>query len=316
MAQGHQSAGGLTTRGAKLVSKATHTLPTAWYCRVNYLLRTKRILHLKNPRTYSEKIQWLKLYGQLEQYASYVDKYDVRKYVADVIGPEFLVPLIGVWSEFDDIPFDEMPEQFVLKATHGQGYNVVCRDKSTLDLTSLRETVKSWTTQNFYRTQREPQYRNLRPRLIAEVYLEDESGSLRDYKFPCFDNVPYMVQVIGDRRDGVTENLYDRDWNLLPIIEKGYPNTRQAIAKPALLDDMLNLAAKLSAGFPFVRVDLYCTGERIYFGELTFTPASGIIVYEPSTFDLELGRLLDLSKFGGGNQPRRLGPPAARTRPR
>jgi hypothetical protein len=298
MAQARKSVGALTARSPKLLSKVRRALPDAWYCRANYLLRTRRILHLNNPRAYSEKIQWLKLYGQLEQYAPYVDKYDVRKYIEDTIGPEYLVPLIGVWSEFDDIPFDEMPEQFVLKATHGQGYNFVCRDKSALDLPSLRETATSWTSQNFYRAEREPQYRYLRPRLIAEVYLEDESGSLRDYKFPCFDGEPYMVQVIGDRRTGMTENLYDRAWNLLPVLEKGYPNARGAIARPTLLDDMLNIAAKLSAGFPFVRVDLYCTGERIYFGELTFTPASGKIVYEPSAFDLELGRMLDLSKFG------------------
>jgi hypothetical protein len=293
----------LTTYGAELVSKATHALPDAWYYRVNFLLRTKRILHLKNPRAYSEKIQWLKLYGHLDQYAPYVDKYDVRKYVEDRIGPEYLVPLIGVWPDFDEIPFDELPEQFVLKATHGQGYNFICEDKSALDLASLRQTVTNWTRRNFYRAEREPQYRYLRPRLVAEVYLEDEPGSLRDYKFPCFDGVPYMVQVLGDRRDGVTENLYDRMWNLLPILEKGYPNSRKAIAKPALLDDMLNIAAKLSAGFPFVRVDLYCTGDRIYFGELTFTPASGLITYEPSTFDLELGRMLDLSKFGSPQDP-------------
>jgi len=297
MAQARRLAGALPAPVAKLLSKVRHALPDAWFCRVNYLLRTRRILHLNNPRAYSEKIQWLKLHGHLEQYSLYVDKYDVRKYVEDTIGPEYLVPLIGVWREFDDIPFDEMPEQFVLKATHGQGYNFVCRDKSSLDLTSLRETVTGWVSQNFYRAEREPQYRHLRPRLIAEMYLEDESGWLRDFKFPCFDGVPYMVQVIGDRRAGMTENLYDCAWNLLPILEKGYPNARHAIAKPALLDEMLNIAAKLSADFPFVRVDLYCTGENIYFGELTFTPASGIIVYEPSTFDLELGRMLDLSKF-------------------
>jgi TupA-like ATPgrasp len=297
MAQAGKSPAAFTAPGTMLLRKLRRALPDPWYCRINYLLRTKRILHLNNPRAYSEKIQWLKLYGQLERYAPYVDKYDVRKYVEGIIGPEYLVPLIGVWSDFDDIAFDEMPEQFALKATHGQGYNFVCRDKSALDLTSLRETATNWISQNFYRAEREPQYRYLRPRLIAETYLEDDSGSLRDYKFPCFDGVPYMVQVIADRSKSMTENIYDCAWNLLPVREKGYPNARHAIAKPALLNDMLTIAAKLSAGFPFVRVDLYCTGEKIYFGELTFTPASGIVVYEPSSFDIQLGRMLDLSKF-------------------
>jgi len=289
-------------------SKATHALPDVWFYRVNYMLRTRRVLHLKDPRTYSEKIQWLKLYGNLERYAPYVDKYEIRQYVEKIAGSSYLVPMIGIWTDFDKIPFEELPEQFVLKATHGQGYNFICRDKSDLNLSSLRETVANWMNQNFYRNEREPQYRNIHPRLIVEAYLEDDSGALRDYKFPCFDGVAYMVQVIGDRAHGMTENIYDREWNLLPVLEKGYPNTRQSVAKPELLDEMLNIAAKLSAGFPFVRVDLYCSAGRIYFSELTFTPASGIITYEPDAFDLELGRMLDLSKFsvsagsrGGGD---------------
>jgi TupA-like ATPgrasp len=284
-------------RGASVVSTVTHALPDAWYCRASYLLGTKRILHLKNPRTYSEKIQWLKVYGHLERYAPYVDKYEVREYIKDVIGVEYLVPILGVWSDFDDIRFDELPSQFVLKATHGQGFNVICRDKSSLDLSRLRATVTSWTKRNYYQADREPQYRPIRPRLIAEEYLQDESGALRDYKFPCFDGVPYMVQVMGDRRQGTTENLYDRDWHLLPVLERGYPNTRSPIMKPALLDDMFDIAASLSSGFPFVRVDLYCVGGRIYFGELTFTPASGVITYEPPEFDLQLGNMLDLAAF-------------------
>jgi TupA-like ATPgrasp len=280
-----------------ITSKATHALPDVWFYRVNYLMRTRRVLHLKDPRSYSEKIQWMKLHGGLERYAPYVDKCEIRQYVENIVGAQYLVPLIGVWADFDEIPFEELPDQFVLKATHGQGYNFICRDRSDLDLGSLRATVANWMNRDFYRSEREPQYRNIRPRLIVEAYLEDDSGALRDYKFPCFAGVPYVVQVLGDRADGTTENIYDREWHLLPVVEKGYPNTPEPVEKPELLDEMLSIAAKLSAGFPFVRVDLYSSAGRVYFGELTFTPASGIITYEPGTFDLELGGMLDLSKF-------------------
>ncbi len=270
-------------------------MPDSLYLRLMFLLKTHRVLHLRNPQTYSEKIQWLKLYGQLERYSRYVDKYEARRYVADTIGPGHLVPIIGLWDDFDQIPFDSMPDQFVLKATHGCGYNFICRDKLSLDRARLRQTAKDWLSENFYVTDREPQYRHIRPRLIAEVYLQDESGALRDYKFPCFDGVPYLVQVLGDRARGTTENLYDRQWNLLPVQEKGIPNAARSIERPALLDEMFEVAAKLAADFPFVRVDLYCVDGQIYFGELTFTPCNGFITYTPDSFDHELGRMLDLS---------------------
>lgn len=272
-------------------------MPESFYLRLMFLLKTHRILHLRNPQTYSEKIQWIKLYGQLELYSCYVDKYEVRRYVADTIGADHLVPIIGVWGNFDEIPFDSMPDQFVLKATHGCGYNFICRDKSVLDKACLRQTANDWLSENFYVTHREPQYRHIRPRLIAEVYLQDESGGLRDYKFPCFGGVPHLVQVIGDRARGTTESFYDRQWNLLPVREEGFPNAACSIERPALLDEMLDVAARLAAGFPFVRVDLYSVDGRIYFGELTFTPCNGFITYRPDSFDRELGRMLDLSRL-------------------
>ncbi|MGB6455019.1 MAG: ATP-grasp fold amidoligase family protein [Streptosporangiaceae bacterium] len=297
MAEVRKLALALTSSSARFMSKAMHVLPDAWYYRANHLLRTKRILHLKNPRTFSEKIQWLKLYGPLDQYGPYADKYEVRKYVEDTVGPQYLVPLIGVWTEFDEIPFDELPRRFVLKATHGQGYNFICRDKTSLDLASLRDTVTRWTSESFYRAEREPQYRDIQPRLIAEAYLEDESGALRDYKFTCFDGIVHMLEVMSDRAHGMTVNLYDRHWNLLPIHPTEFPNAAGPITKPTALDDMFDVVGKLSAIFPFVRVDLYYADGRIYFGELTFTPSNGTIRYEPASFNRELDGMLDLSNF-------------------
>ncbi len=297
MVLSHGPSAALRTRADHIVRTMMDPLPDRWYLKVNFLLRMHRVLDLRHPRTYSEKIQWLKLYGGLEQYSSYTDKYEARQYVSDVIGAEHLVPLLGVWDAFDQIPFDQLPSQFALKATHGQGYNFLCRDKSRVNLAWLRRTVTKWMRTNFYRVEREAQYRAIHPRLIVEQYLQDESGALRDYKFPCFDGVPAAVQVIGDRATGATENYYDLQWNLLPVEERGFPNTGYSIPRPPLLDDMIDVAARLSAEFPFVRVDLYCTGQSIYFGELTFTPASGLITYEPSSYDLELGSMLDLARF-------------------
>jgi hypothetical protein len=279
-------------------------LPDAWYLRLMYWRRQRELLHLKNPKTYSAKIQWLKLYGALDRYAPYVDKHEVRGYVAKTIGPEYLVPMIGVWRDFDDIPFSEVPDRFVLKATHGQGYNFICRDKSALEVPALRLTAMSWMSENFYRREREPQYRDILPQLIVESYLEDDSGALRDYKFPCFNGVPYLVQVLGDRARGTTENFYDLDWNQLQVQESGFPNSLKAIPKPAALHEMIGLAAKLSSRFPFVRVDFYYVDGRIYFGELTFTPASGIISYRPRSFDREVGRMMDLSGFSDLSEPK------------
>jgi hypothetical protein len=279
------------------VRKEVRTLRESLHLKLAFLRSTRRVLHLKNPRTYSEKIQWLKLNGSLERYASYADKYEVRRYVAGTIGPQYLVPLIGVWDEFDQIPLDALPEQFVLKATHGFRYNYICRDKSSLDVASLRQSATSWLAQNFYSAGHEPQYRDIRPRLVVEEYLEDYSGELVDYKFICFDGRPQVLEVMGNRRREVTVDVYDREWNWLPIRVSGYPSSPRPFMKPALLDEMYDVAARLAAGFPFVRVDLYFARGQVYFGELTFTPYNGLAPYKPRAFELEMGRMLDLSKL-------------------
>jgi hypothetical protein len=284
----------LRNRIGRRTLKAIRALPDTLYLRAIFLLEMRRFLHLRNPRTYGEKIQWLKVHGSLERYTSYADKYEVRQYVSDKVGSQYLVPLIGLWDDFDQIPLDALPERFVLKATHGCGYNFVCRDRSSLDVVGLRETTARWMSENFYVVEREPQYRSIRPRLIAEAYLEDEPGQLRDYKFLFFDGVFHMLEVIGDRDSGVTCNIYDRDWNLSGSTVKNVRNSAKELPRPALLDEMFDVAAKLAAGFPFVRVDLYYVGQKIYFGELTFTPHSGLKSYVPKSFEDELGRMLDL----------------------
>lgn len=283
----------LRDRAGQQVRRAVRALPDDVYLRLMFLLIMRRILHLRHPKTYAEKIQWMKMYAPLDKYGPYVDKYEVRSYVADMIGSRYLVPLIGLWEDFDQISFDALPQRFVLKATHGSGYNFVCRDKESLDVSSLRQTVTTWLSTNFFESHREPQYRHVHPRIIAEVYLEDDSGELRDYKFTCINGIPRMLSVISGRASGIAEeNVYDRNWNLLPVKNKGCPNTLEPIQKPALLDDMFAIAATLSSGFDFVRVDLYYADGRIYFSELTFTPNNGFIAFEPKSFDLGLARMM------------------------
>jgi hypothetical protein len=272
-------------------------LPDRAFARIMFFRKKKAMLRLGNPQTYSEKIQWLKIYGGLERYAKFVDKYEVRDYISRTIGSEYLIPLIGVWDKFDDIPFDTLPASFVLKATHGQGYNFICRDKAQVDLDQLRTKVNKWLGENFYTVDREPQYKNCTPRIIVEQYMQDESGELRDYKFACFSGAPHWIQVIGDRSTGTTEDMYDSQWTHLAVTEVGYPNSPRSIPKPAQLQDMWDLATKLSSKFAFVRVDLYLVDGKIYFGELTFTPANGIITYAPKETDLALGALIDLTAY-------------------
>jgi len=277
--------------------RPSRALPDEWYLRLVYWRNYRRLLNLKNPRAYTAKLQWLKLYGELERYDPYVDKYEVRQHVAETVGEQYLIPLIGVWDSFDEIPFDQFPQQFVLKATHGWSYNYICRDKSTLDLRRLRQTTTQWMTTNFYSANREPQYRNVRPRLMAETYLEDDSGALRDFKFLCFGGEPRILEIMTDRESGLRINFYDRQWNLLPVEDVDHPNTPEPIARPAALDEMFGVAAKLASGFEHVRVDLYNVGGSIYFSELTFTPGNGFISFNPKSFDEELGCMLDLTRY-------------------
>jgi hypothetical protein len=264
---------------------------------MHYFLVRREVLNLRNPKTYSEKIQWLKLNGNLERFTSYTDKYEVREYVRRTIGDQYLIPLLGVWDSFDDIPFDDLPEQFVIKATHGAGYNYICRNKKDLNKKELKEKVNKWLSENFYTASREPQYKLCRPRIICEKYMEDSSGELRDYKFWCFSGEPDSVMVIEDRQKGMTLDIFDMTWKRFPIKLNHYENAIRPVSRPKRLDDMVSLSRKLSREFPAVRVDLYLVEDKIYFGELTFTPGSGLNIYHPASADRELGDKINLEDW-------------------
>jgi len=264
---------------------------------IDYFAVYGKMPDLQHPKTFSEKLQWVKINGCLEKYTKYVDKYEVRDFISKTIGKEYLVPLIGAWDNFEDIPFNKLPRQFILKATHGSGYGFICKDKSSLNRNELEKIVAKWMRESFYKKTREVQYKDCKPRIICEKYLEDDSGGLIDYKILCFDGKPYMIEVLSDRFTGLKYDPMDLNWNELPISAKGFRKSDRKIKKPENLNKMLYVSEMLSQSMPFVRVDLYSVNNKIYFGELTFIPAGGFDIYEPPEVNYQLGELINLSRY-------------------
>lgn len=255
-------------------------------------------LNLDNPQTYNEKLQWLKLYDRRPEYTKMVDKAEAKKYVANIIGEGYIIPTLGVYNSFDDINFDNLPNQFVIKCTHDSGGVVVCKDKSTLDIKAARKKIEYGLSKtNFWGTREWP-YKNVEPRIIIEQYLEDESGyELKDYKVHCFNGEPKFILVASGRyQNDIRFNFYDLNWNLMPF-EKSHKriDSNITIAKPDNLDEMLDLAKALSVNIPHLRVDFYNVKNKIYFGELTFFPASGLGKFNPKEWDYKIGEWLSLN---------------------
>lgn len=253
-------------------------------------------LDLEHPKTYNEKLNWLKLHDRRPLYTRIVDKYEVKGYVAEKIGEQYVVPVIaGPWDSADEIDFDALPERFVLKCTHDSGGVVICRDKAAFDREAAKAKLARALGRNFYWSNREWPYKNVKPRVFAERYLEDESGGLRDYKVMCFNGVPRLIQVHNGRFSHHTQDYYDTDWNRLPF-EQGIPMSAQPDDRPDFLDELLSLSALLSASFPHVRVDFFHADGQLYVGELTLYDSSGFERFEPPSYDRMLGDLIDLGK--------------------
>lgn len=254
-------------------------------------------LDLNNVQTFNEKLQWLKLYYRKSEQTTLVDKYSVKKYVANTIGDEFIIPTIGVWDKADDIDFDELPEKFVLKCTHNSGLGMcICHNKSDIDIISVKKEISKGLKQDYYLTSREWPYKNVDRRVIAEEYMEDESGGLIDYKVHCFNGEPRFILVCKDRfsSKGLTEDFYSVNWNKIPVKRPGISNSDEPIPCPEQLDEILRLSAKLAVDLPFVRVDFYIINNKVYFSELTFFPASGFELFEPFVWDKTFGDWLQL----------------------
>lgn len=253
--------------------------------------------NLSNPKRFNEKLQWLKLNDKHPEYSRIVDKLEAKEYVKGILGAEadqHIIPTIGVWESFDEIDFGSLPNQFVLKTTHDSGGVAVIKDKSTMDIKRVRNKIERSLKHNFFYEHREYPYKDIKPRIIAEKYMVDESGTeLKDYKFFCFDGEPKMLFVATDRPYDTRFDFFDTDWNHLPF-KQGHPLATKEIRKPVGFEKMLEISRKLSKGFPHVRVDLYDINGHIYFGELTFFHFSGNVPFEPEEWDYKIGEWLHL----------------------
>ena len=254
-----------------------------------------KLLNLKNPKYFGEKIQWLKLYGHLEELANYVDKYEVRKYVEKTVGKEYLNDLYGVYDTAEEVEFDKLPKQFVLKCTNGSGAVYICKDKSQLNISKIRKEMNRWLKDDFSKMKKEPQYKNVKNRIIAEQYLEDESGALRDYKFYCYDGIPYYYGIFTDRYTDETVDMYDMTGKkLIGVLNGGVKNSEKLIPQSDNFPELVEVVKKLSKPFQFVRVDFYMANGKIYFGELTFTDGAGSDPFTPKQFDIEMAKRIKL----------------------
>lgn len=254
-------------------------------------------LSLETPRTFNEKLQWLKLYDRNPEYTVMVDKYKVRDYISDKIGSQYLIPLIGVWDDPNEIDFGVLPDKFVIKCNHDSGRGMcICKDKSTLNIRRVKSNLRRGLRQNYYLTGREWPYKDVPRKIIAEQFMKSDAGGLTDYKIHCFNGEPKLILVCKDRftSTGLTEDFFTPNWEHLDIRRPTYPNSSAEIAQPAELFEILALAKKLSEGIPFLRVDFYIIEHKVYFSELTFYPASGFEKFVPERWDEILGSWLEL----------------------
>jgi hypothetical protein len=304
------------------------------YLKKKYKASTKQTLNLENPQNFNEKIQWLKLYDRKPEYTMMVDKYKVRDYIAKTIGKEYLIPLLGVWDNPDEIDFDKLPDQFVLKCNHNSGGGMcICKDKSKLNIKKVKSNLRKGLKQNYYMLGREWPYKDVPRRIICEQYMTDESGielkdykihnfngipkfievdfgrfaehkrnksdDLVDYKFYCFNGKPEYCQVISGRFTDERMDFYDMEWNhqeftKLSTTGKPFKNADYLISRPKTFELMKKSASILSVGCPFVRIDFYEVAGKMYFGEFTLYPASGFGVFEPDEWNYIIGEKIAL----------------------
>lgn len=280
----------------KLLSFCFEWLPDRPYVLLRYKAMMGRQLCLKSPQRFTEKLQWLKLYYRIPLLTKCVDKYDAKIYAASIIGDDHIIPTLGVWNSFDEINFDYLPDQFVLKTTNGGGGGgvVICKEKNSLDKDKAKTVLTKSLKSDIYKSLREWPYKNVKRRIIAEEYKEDRNGELRDYKFYCFNGIVRVMLVASNRFTTHNFNFMDMDFNPLPIISKdGLPNETN-IEKPENFDQMKEIVRKLCRPFPHVRVDLYSCNGNVYFGELTFFDSSGYDNMNSDYWDLQFGSWLTL----------------------
>lgn len=267
------------------------------YLKLKYRILMGQRLNLKNPQTFNEKLQWLKMYDHNPLYTKLVDKYEVRKFIKEKIGDEYLISLLGVYNKFDEIDFSKLPDKFVIKCNHDSGGIVICKNKKEFDYELSRKKIEWSLKHNYFYNSREWPYKNVVPKIIIEEYMEDdETNELIDYKFMCFNGEPEIIFTCTDRfsKEGLKVTFFDKNWNRLPF-ERHYPASTKKICKPVNYHKMLEFSRILSANIPFVRVDFYEINKKLYFGELTFYPGSGFEEFTPKEWDYKIGNMIDLS---------------------
>lgn len=264
------------------------------YIKLDYFSGMKRFPDLEHPKTFNEKLQWLKLNDKHEEYTRLVDKYEVKKYVSGILGEDVIIPTLGVWDKFEEIDFAKLPDQFVLKTTHDSGANVIVKDKKALNMERTKKILKKSLKCNPFYRHREYPYKDAKPRIIAEKFMVDESGTeLKDYKFFCFDGEVKFLFVATDRPLDTRFDFFDTDFNHLPF-KQGHPWAKKEIKKPENFEEMKRMACILSKGMPHVRVDLYNINGHIYFGEMTFFHFAANVPFDPPIWDEKIGSWLKL----------------------
>ena len=265
-----------------------------------YKAHMHQTLNLEAPKTFNEKLQWLKLHDRKQEYTKMVDKIGAKEYVSKLLGEEYIIPTLGVWDSFDDIDFSNLPDQFVLKCAHGSGDLVICHDKSKLDIQEIKKRMTIYLKREYYYYGREWPYKNVKPRIFAEQYMcdsENDQSNLTDYKIFCFHGVPKFVMTVRDRAKGkgnAMHRFYDTEWNIQDL-DLDYRNEKKIPEpKPENLDRMLEIATILSKEIKHLRVDLYRINGKIFFGEMTFYHMSGVETFVPNEWDLKLGEYLNI----------------------
>lgn len=271
-------------------------MPDKCYLSLKFRSKFGYWMNWKFPKTFNEKLQWLKLYDRNPLYTDLVDKYEARKYIAEKIGEEHLVPLLGVWDNPDDIVFDDLPNQFVLKCTHDSASVVICKDKTMFNIEAAKKNLRQHMSINYYYPSREWPYKNVKPRVIAEKYMTRlDSSALNDYKFQIFNGRFQNCFVCSNRfsPNGLHVTFFDKAWNVLDFT-KHYPKESIPPKRPFFFNEMVKASERLAENFPFVRVDFYETDSNFFLGELTFYPGAGFEKFSPAEWDLKFGALLKL----------------------
>lgn len=280
----------------RILGKSAVLWPDEIYLRLMFFLRMGYKLNLQKPVTFSEKLQWLKIHNRQDFLTNLVDKVCVKEYVNKRIGNKYIIPTIGVYDSVEKIPWNELPKQFILKCSHDSGGIVICKDKDSFDINNAKKKLKKGINQSYYKYNREWPYKNVPKKILAEELISSPDGDLRDYKFFCFNGEPKFLKVDFGRFTDHHANYYDLNWNLLPFGEAALPPIPDHIEKcPENFDEMIEIARNLSKGHKFIRVDLYNVEGKIYFGELTFYPASGMGQFTSKEWDYKLGSWLELN---------------------